>query len=390
MSLDALSVGLIIPVVPSLVKTLAGADQALASRALSIMLAVFATAQLFAGPILGGLSDRFGRRRVILISIAGMAFDFVLSAMAPNLGWLFFARAGAGLTAASVVTVNAYIADVTPPELRAQRFGLIGAVIGSSFVLGPFVGGELGQFGPRVPFWVAAGLCGLNFLYGLLVLPESLPPERRRRFEWRRANPFGSLTMIRASGDLSRLSTGWFLVWFGMSAFPVAFLYSTNLRFGWNTVQNGEAIAVYGLTQALVQAFLARSVVRAIGERSAAQLGYGFTAIAALFLCFANHGWLIWIGCVISGLGSFTMPAIRALVSSSTSSTHQGEAQGTLTVMEGLSSIAAPLITGEIFVIFSSPGHHYLPGAPFLVTAACAVTAALVFCGLSVKRAGAY
>jgi len=178
MSLDALSVGIIIPVVPQLVKSLAHADPLFAPRALGIMMGAFALAQLFAAPILGGLSDRFGRRKVILISITGMTFDYVLTALAPTLGWLFFARIVAGLTAASVVSVNAYIADVTPPEKRAQRFGLVGAAIGGSFVLGPAMGGVLCVINLRLPFWVAAGLCGANLIYGIFVLPESLPPGR--------------------------------------------------------------------------------------------------------------------------------------------------------------------------------------------------------------------
>ena len=386
MSLDALSVGIIIPVVPQLVKTLAHSDPQLASRALSLMMASFALASLFAAPVLGGLSDRFGRRKVILISIAGLSFDFVITALAPTLNWLFFARSLAGLTAASVVSVNAYIADVTPPEKRAQRFGLVGAAIGGSFVLGPAMGGVLGIINLRLPFWVAAGLCGANLIYGIFVLPESLPPSRRRAFEWARANPFASLKLLLASSDLTRLGTGWFLTWFGMGAFPVAFLLSTNMRFGWNTAQNGVAIAVFGGTQVFVQALLARRFVAAFGERTSARTGYAFTAIGAVILALANHGWMIWGGCVISGLGSLTMPAIRAMVSSTATANRQGEAQGALSAVEGVSAIIAPLVAGEIFASFSTHQIYYLPGAPFLVTAAAATTAVWLMGGLKLAR----
>jgi len=389
MALDALSVGLIIPIVPQLVKSLAFSDPTFAPRALGIMQALFAAAQLFAAPVLGGLSDRFGRRKVILISFTGMTFDYVLTALAPSIGWLFLARLGAGLTAASVVTVNAYIADVTPPEKRAQRFGLVGAVIGSAFVLGPAFGGFLGGFSLRLPFWIAAALCAANLIYGVFVLPESLPPGRRRAFTWARANPFGSLRLLRTSADLSRLGAGWFLTWFGMGAFPVAFLYSTTLRFGWNTSQNGVAIAVFGLTQAVVQALLARRFVAAFGERTAARTGYVLTAVGAVVFALATEGWMIWVGCVISGMGSLTMPAIRAMVSSTATANRQGEAQGALSAIEGVSQIVAPLVAGEVFAQFSTHEFFYLPGAPFLVSAAAACIAVWLMGGLSLKRIAA-
>jgi len=386
MSLDALSIGLIVPVVPALVKSLAHGDAQYAPRALAIMMAAFACAQLFAAPILGGLSDRFGRRKVILISICGMAFDFVLTALAPTIGWLFIARAGAGLTSASIVSVNAYIADVTPPEKRAQRFGLVGATIGASFVLGPAMGGALGAINLRLPFWAGAGLCAANLIYGILVLPESLPKERRRRFDWRRANPFASLKLLLGGADLARLGVCWFLTWFGMNAFPVAFVISTNLRFGWNTAQNGIAIALFGGTQVFVQALLARKFVAAFGERAAARAGYGFTAISALILALASQSWMIWLGCVVAGLGSLTMPAIRAMVSSTVTANRQGEAQGALSAVEGVSSIVAPLVAGEMLSLFSTHQIFYLPGAPFLVSAAAACIAVWLMGGLALRR----
>ncbi len=387
MGLDALSVGMIIPVVPQLVSSMAGADPRLASRMLSVMMSVFAVAQLFAAPVLGGLSDRFGRRKVILISITGMAFDFMLMGWAPRLSWLVVARVLGGLTAASVVSVNAYIADVTPPEKRAQRFGLVGATIGGAFVLGPAVGGLLGAVSVRLPFWVAAGLCVLNLLYGLLVLPESLPPERRRAFDWTRANPFSSAKSLLSSPDLTRLGICWFLTWFGMGAFPVAFLLSANLRFGWASAQNGMAIALVGFTQVIVQAFLARRVVVAVGEVQSARLGYCFTAFATLVYALADHGWMIWCACVISGCGSLTMPAIRAMVSSMATANRQGEAQGALSAMEGVAAIVAPLVAGEIFVHFSTHAFFYLPGAPFLLTAAVSLLAVWLMGRVTFMRA---
>lgn len=389
MSLDALSVGMIIPVVPQLVTQLAHADRQLASRTLGLMMASFAVAQLFAAPILGGLSDRFGRRKVILISITGLSLDFMLTALAPSLDWLFLARAFAGLTAASVVSVNAYIADVTPPEKRAQRFGLVGAAIGGAFVLGPAMGGILGDINLRLPFWVGAALCGLNLIYGIFVLPESLPPERRRKFDWGRANPFASAKLLLSSSDLTRLGTGWFLTWFGMGAFPVAFVPSINLRFNWNAAQSGVAIALYGLSSVIVQALISRRFVAAFGERAAARTGYCFTAFSAVMLALADHSWVIWLGSVISGFGSLTMPAIRAMVSSTATANRQGEAQGALSAVEGVSNIVAPLVAGEIFAIFCTRQFFYLPGAPFLVTALAASIAVWMMGGLTLRRVAA-
>jgi DHA1 family tetracycline resistance protein-like MFS transporter len=386
MGLDALSVGLIIPVVPQLVGALSHGNPQLTSHALGLMMAMFAAAQLFAAPVLGALSDCFGRRKVILISVAGMTLDYVITAMAPSVGWLYLARIGAGLTAASVVTVNAYIADVTPPQMRAQRFGLVGAVIGSAFVMGPSVGGFLSHFNLRLPFWVAALLCAANLIYGLFVLPESLAPENRRPFAWKRANPFASLKLLASTSDLGRLGAGWFLTWFGMGAFPVAFLLSTTLRFGWQGLENGAAISLFGFTQAIVQILLARRIVALVGERTAARIGYGFTAVGAIVFALANHQWMIWGGCVISGGGSLSMPAIRAMVSSTVDPSRQGEAQGSLSAIEGISQIVAPLVASEIFALFCTQQIYYLPGAPFLVTAAAAAFAVWLLGGLKLKR----
>ena len=385
-ALDALSVGLIIPVVPQLVSSLANDDPRLASRMLSVMMSVFAIAQLFAAPILGGLSDRFGRRWVILISITGMAADYVMMGWAPRLGWLVLARLLAGLTAASVVSVNAYIADVTPPERRTQMFGLVGAMMGGAFVLGPAMGGLLGAISLRLPFWVSAGLCAANLLYGLFVLPESLPPERRRPFDWGQANPFASVRLLMASSDLMRLGASWFLTWFGMAAFPVAFLLSTQVRFGWASAQNGMAMALFGFSQVIVQAFAARRVVAVVGEVRSAQIGYCCTAISALILALADHAWMIWAASVVSGFGSLTMPAIRAMVSSMALANRQGEAQGVLSVTQGVAAIVAPLIAGEIFAQFSTHAVFYLPGAPFLLTAAVSCVAVWLLVGVKNRR----
>ena len=368
--IDALGFGLVVPIVPSLVLKLSGLTVSGASVWVGLLLAAFALMQFICAPILGGLSDRFGRRPVLLLSLSGICANYLLLAWAPSLTWLFLGRLIAGATAANAATATAYIADVTPPKERAGQFGLVGAMFGVGFVLGPAVGGVLGAYGLRLPFFVAAGLAGCNVLYGLFVLPESLPPERRRPFNWRRANPMGSLRLVMASRNLARLALAWGAIWFALGALQSTFVLANQTRFGWDTRHNGLALAVAGLGSAVVQGLLVRRVVPALGERRAAITGGLLTACAYLCIAFAPFGWVVILGLVIQSMGAITSPAIQGLVSATAAADRQGETQGALSSVQGLTAIVSPLIASWVFSTFTGVAAPILlPGAPFVVSA---------------------
>lgn len=368
--IDALGFGLVVPIVPSLVVQLSGLTVSGASVWVGLLLTAYALMQFVCAPILGGLSDRFGRRPVLLLSLSGICANYLLLAWAPSLMWLFLGRLIAGATAANASTATAYIADVTPPKQRAGQFGLVGAMFGIGFVLGPAVGGVLGTYGLRLPFLVAAGLAGCNVLYGLLVLPESLPPDRRRPMDWSRANPMGSLRLVMASRNMGRLAIAWGCIWFALGALQSTFVLANEARFAWDTRQNGLALAVAGLGSAVVQGLLVRRVVPALGERQAAMIGGVIVAIAYLCIAFAPVGEVVIVGLVLQSIGAITSPAIQGLVSSAAAADRQGETQGALSSVQGLTAIVSPLIASWVFSSFTGPAAPVLlPGAPFVVSA---------------------
>ncbi len=368
--IDALGFGLVVPIVPSLVLEMSGLTASGASLWVGALLTAFSVMQFVWAPILGGLSDRFGRRPVILLSLAGVGMNYALLAWAPSLIWLFLGRMIAGATAANASTATAYIADVTPPQLRAARFGLIGATFGLGFVIGPALGGLLGTYGLRVPFEAAAALTACNVLYGLLVLPESLPPERRRQFEWRRANPLGSLRVVTSSPNLGRLAISWACTWFAMGALQTTFVLANQVRFGWDTQQNGLALALAGLGSAVVQGLLVRRIIPHFGERRSALIGSSLTVAAYLLIAFAPFGWVVLLGIVIQASGAITNPAVQGLVSAAVPADRQGETQGALSSIQGLTAIVSPLVASTVFAHFTGPyALILLPGAPFVVSA---------------------
>lgn len=368
--IDALGFGLVVPIVPSLVLELSGLTVSDASIWVGGLLTAFALMQFVCAPMLGGLSDRYGRRPVLLISLSGICVNYLLLAWAPSLLWLVLGRLIAGATAANASTATAYIADVTPPKDRAGQFGLIGAMFGIGFVAGPAIGGVLGAYGLRLPFIAAAVLAGCNVLYGFLVLPESLPPERRRAFDWRRANPLGSLRVVMANRDLGRLAIAYSCNWFALGALQTVFVLANELRFGWDTRHNGMALALAGLGSAVVQGLLVRRVVPALGERRAALTGAAITAVAYLCMAFAPAGWVVLLGIVLQAVGAITNPAVQGLVSASASADRQGETQGALSSVQGLTAIVSPLVASWVFSTFTGPiAPILLPGAPFVVSA---------------------
>lgn len=368
--IDALGFGLVVPIVPSLVLQLSGLAVSAASMWVGLLVAAFALMQFVCAPVLGGLSDRFGRRPVLLLSLSGICANYLLLAWAPSLLWLFLGRLIAGATAANAATATAYIADVTPPRQRAGQFGLVGAMFGVGFVAGPALGGVLGSYGLRLPFEVAAVLAGCNVLYGLFVLPESLPPDRRRRFDWRRANPVGSLRVVMASANLGRLAIAWGCIWFALGALQSTFVLANEARFGWDTRQNGIALALAGLGSAITQGLLVRRIVPALGERRAAIVGGVIGMASYLCIALAPFGWMVMAGILIQALGAITSPAIQGMVSATATSDRQGETQGALSSVQGLTAIASPLVASAVFSHFTGPGAWIvLPGAPFVVSA---------------------
>ncbi len=384
LAIDSLGFGIVVPVVPDLVQRLSHLGASGAAVWVGTLVAVFSATQFVAAPILGGLSDRFGRRPVLLISLSGVGANYLMLAWAPTLAWLFAGRLIAGATAANASAASAYIADVTPPSRRAQRFGLVGAMFGLGFVLGPAIGGILGAYGLRLPFLAAAGLAFCNVLYGLLVLPESLPIARRRAFDWRRANPVGSLAVIMSDRTFIRLGLAWCCAWFALGALQSSFVLSNNLRFGWSTRQNGFALAVAGVSSALVQGLLIRRIVPRLGERGAAMAGYGLAACAYAAFAFAPAGWAIYLGVILQAFGAIAGPAVQSMISAKAGPDRQGEVQGALASLQGLTAIVSPLAAGWLFEAFTGPGASvHFPGAPFL---AAVLTYAVAFASIRGMR----
>ena len=376
LGLDALGVGIIGPIVPSLVQQLAHLPPERAAPWVGALIAAYAGVQFLAAPTLGALSDRFGRRPVILISIAGLGADYLLLAFAPSLWWLFLGRVIAGLTSANVAAATAYIADVTPEQDRARRFGLIGATFGAGFVIGPAIGGLLGSVGLRLPFYVAAAVAFANAAYGLFILPESLTPEKRRRFEWSRANPVTALRGVFARRDLRRLAIAWSCSWVGLGAIQSSLVLFAGYRFGWGTALAGVLLAGAGLSQAVVEGLLLPSITRRLGERRTALAGYVAATLGYAALAFALTSWMVWPAILLMTFGGLAMPSVRAMVSGRGGADTQGEMQGVLTAVEGLTALWAPLVTAGLFYAFTSsalPVHF--AGAPFLLAAGAAALA---------------
>ena len=387
LGIDALGFGIIVPIVPALVRELTGGSAGQAAEWVGALVATFAGAQFIAAPVLGGLSDRFGRRPVIILSLLGVSANYLLLAWAPTLAWLFLGRLCAGATAANASASNAYIADITPPEQRSARFGLVGATFGFGFVLGPAMGGVLGAIDLRLPFLVAAALSLSNACYGAFVLPESLPPDRRRAFSWRRANPIGSLHTLAADRVSRWLAVGWSLNWFGLGALQSSFVLSTGLRFGWGTRENGWALAAVGISQALVQGVLVRPIIARVGERRAAFGGFALAVGAYVLFGIAQAGWVIYAAVILQACGAVAGPAMRGLLSARAGPERQGELQGGLSSVEGLTAIVSPLFAAIVFAAAVRAGGNSWSGAPFLVGAFTYALAmgALMRSGASIK-----
>ena len=382
-ALDALSFAIVIPVVPDLVMQLGHLGRAQASSWLGLVFAAFSFMQFLCAPIAGGLSDRFGRRPVLLISLAALGMISLLWVWVPSLSWLVAFRLVAGALAGNVSAASAYVADVTPPEGRARAFGLVGAMYGLGFVVGPALGGWLGSLWLRLPFLVSAVLIAANVLYGLLVLPESLPPERRRRFSWRRANPLGSLSLFRVNGWTLRLGIAWCCGWVAIGAQQSSFILANQMRFGWGIAANGAVLALGGIAQAVVQGLLVSPAIRRLGARRTAAAGLLFAVLGYGAYAFAIGIPILFAGILLLSFGALSNPAIQALLSAAAGPTRQGETQGGLSSLQGLGMVAGPTATGLAFTLATRPGGAvHWPGAPFALAALFCVAGLLAVASL--------
>ncbi len=368
--LDMLALGIVIPVLPKLIESFVAGDTARASEIVGLFGTVWALMQFVFSPVQGALSDRFGRRPVILISNFGLGLDYIVMALAPNLVWLFAGRVVSGICAASVSAAYAYIADVTPPEQRAARFGLIGAAFGVGFVLGPAIGGVLGALDPRLPFWAAGGLSLFNGLYGLVLVPESLPPEKRAAWSWRRANPLGALLLLRSHHELYGLAAANFIAQAAHVALPTVFVLYAGYRYGWGEGAVGFALAFVGVCSVVVQGLLIGRVVKQVGERRALVLGLLCGAIGFAIYGVAQSGAVFCLGIPVMALWGLASPTASGLMSKRVSASEQGQLQGANAGIQGIANLLAPTPFALLFAHAIGSGSGWnLPGAPFLLAA---------------------
>ena len=378
--LDSMGIGLIMPVMPDLIQELEAGDLGQAALWGGILAAIFAVMQFLFGPVIGGLSDRFGRRPVLLIALVVMAFDYVLMAMAGTIWLLVIGRIIGGITAATQSTASAYMADISKPEDKSANFGLIGAAFGMGFVLGPLMGGLLAEYGTRAPFWAAAVLAGANAIFGYFALPETVTDQIRRPFSLRRANPLGAFKHIGQLPGLGRLMGMSFIYGIAFFVYPSIWAYFGKLQFGWGPGMIGLSLGAFGIGIAIVQGVLIRPILARIGERNAVLLGLGVDVVAFVALGFVTNGWIALALTPLTALGSIAGPALQGIMSRTAPDDQQGELQGALTSINAVASIAAPLAMTQVFFYFTHENAPiYLPGAPFILSAILVVGAIGVY-----------
>lgn len=376
---DVMGWGLIIPVMPKLIAGLKHISINEASKYGGWLISVYAIMQFFCAPVLGNLSDKYGRRPIILFSLFGFGIDYIFLAFAPSYGWLFIGRTIAGITGASFTTAAAYIADVSTPENRAKNFGMIGAAFGLGFIIGPAIGGQLGGLGVRAPFYAAAVLCLLNWLYGYFVLPESLSKENRRRFEWKRANPAGSLLHLKKYPAISGLMFSFVLIYLAAHAVQSNWSYFTMYRFQWSEKMVGYSLALVGLLIAAVQAGLIRVVNPLLGERRSVYAGLFMYSVGLFLFAFASQSWMMFAFLIPYCLGGIAGPALQAILAGHVPPNEQGELQGAMTSLMSITSVFGPLIMNNLFAYFTkSDAPVYFPGAPFLLGAILMLLSAVI------------
>ena len=389
MLIDTIGLGLIIPVAPGLIAELTHEDLSGAATWGGWLFFVYALMQFLCAPVIGNLSDRFGRRPVLILSLAMLAFDYVLTGLSPTIVWLFLGRTLSGMAGASFTTANAYIADISPPEKRAANFGMVGAAFGLGFILGPALGGLLGEhFGLRVPFFAAGGLALANALFGLFVLKESLPPERRRAFDWRRANPLGTLKALRRYPALLALFGALALMRLAHDSLPATWTYYTMLKFSWGPGDVALSLVAVGVLSSIAFAVLPRLLVPRLGETKAVMLGLLAAAIGYAGYALAPTPSVLYAVMVLFCFGGVGGAALNAILTHLVPDNEQGELQGAIASVGSLTAIAAPLIMTGLFAHFTGPrAPVYFPGAAFLAAAICELGALAIFAGAKARKA---
>jgi MFS transporter, DHA1 family, tetracycline resistance protein len=377
---DSTGFGIILPVLPRLIMQLTGLTIDRAADYGGDLAAVYAGMQFFCAPVLGNLSDAFGRRPVLLFALGALGCDYFIQGLAPTIGWLFVGRLIAGIAGASFTPAYAYLADITPPEKRAQSFGLMGAAFGIGFILGPAIGGLLGGLGPRAPFFAAGAIALANTAFGYFALPESLPPERRRALDWKRANPVGTLLQVARHPAVAWVLSAIFLWQLGHQVLPSIWAFYTISKFGWTSAEVGWSLAWVGILMATAQGLLTRVLIPALGgERRAALCGMAAALVAYLGYAFATHGWMMYLFSLSTFVFALTYPSMNAIASRQTPADAQGELQGAVACLYSFSAILGPPLMTQIFSRFSAPAATVrFPGAPFVAAALLTLGSALL------------
>lgn len=367
--IDVIGFGIIIPVMPELIRTMINGSISEAAQYGGWLLFAYAIMQFLCSPLIGRLSDQYGRRPVLLISLFGFGIDYLLLVFAPNITWLFIGRLIAGITGASFTTATAYIADISTPEKRAQNFGMMGAAFGLGFIIGPALGGLFAGMGVRAPFIAAAVLTFINWLYGFFVLPESLKPENRRNFEWSGANPIGSLVNLRKYPAVAALVISFFLIYVASHAVQSSWSFYNIQKFGWTEAQVGYSLAAVGIMVSFVQGFLIRKAIPALGQTRSVLVGLVLYSAGMVLFAFASQGWMMYAFIAVYCLGGISGPALQGYISSHVPANAQGELQGALTSLISVTSIIGPLLMNNLFAWFTRPTGFQFPGAPFIAGA---------------------
>ena len=377
--IDCIGFGVIIPVLPKLISELTGEGIAASAKYGGWLLFSFSLFQFVFSPILGNLSDKYGRRPILLFSLFGFGLDYLFLGFAPTLGWLFVGRIIAGITGASFSTAQAYIADVSTPENKAQNFGMVGAAFGLGFIIGPVLGGILGEYGARVPFFAAAGLSMLNFTYGFFILPESLPVENRRSFDWRKANPVGSLLWLKQYPLIFGLVTALFFIYMSSHAVQSVWSYFSIDHLKWSESEVGYSLGFVGVLVALVQVVLVKQAVRIWGSTTSIYIGLSLLIVGLVTFSFASAGWMMYAGLVPYCLSGLAGPNIQSDISNHIPPNAQGALQGALTSLVSITAIVGPPLMANLYATFAKPGAgFFFPGMPFMVGAVFALTSLVV------------
>lgn len=384
--IDCIGLGIIIPVLPELIKQITNGNISEAASIGGWLSFAYAIMSFLFSPVLGGLSDRFGRRPIILISLLGLGIDYIFCAMAPTLGWLFVGRILAGVCGASFTTASAYIADVSNDENRAKNFGMIGAAFGVGFIIGPLLGSLFGTFGTRAPFYAAATLSLVNFIYGYFVLPESLSKEKYRKFDWKRANPLGSLMQLSKQKVVINLILVMFILELASQAMPNVWSFFCIERFNWDEKQIGISLAVVGIAIAIVQGGLIGWAKNKFGEKKSLFAGLLFNTIGFILFSIANQTWMMYAFLIPFALGGFAIPNIQSIITQKVPSNEQGELQGGLTSLISITAILGPLIMSNSFAYFTAPENNiYFPGIAFFIGAVLSIIG-LIFSYFTLKN----